>query len=130
MSTYVYTLSPESLVLDAWARMNEFEIKQMPVVNKDGEVISILSEHEIQRFLITQRVSEQPLKTCQVKDVMRNDVITAEPVASLRRIARAILEYQQPGMPVVDSRNTLVGFVSQGDILRSLAREPHLSLWS
>lgn len=65
----------------------------------------------------------------RVADVMTSPVISADPVTDIRRIAQALLDYHLSGVPIVEEDGKLVGFISRGDILRSVINDPPVSLW-
>ena len=53
----------------------------------------------------------------KVKDVMTRQVVTARPEMRLRELAMLLSEHRISGMPVVDGSGTIVGVVSEADIL-------------
>jgi CBS-domain-containing membrane protein len=53
----------------------------------------------------------------KIKDVMTKDVVTVEPRTPLKEVARIIVERRVSGLPVVDDDATVLGVVSEGDIL-------------
>ena len=53
----------------------------------------------------------------KVKDVMTKDVVTVEPRTPLKEVARLLVDRRVSGVPVVDLDGTVVGVVSEGDIL-------------
>jgi CBS domain-containing protein len=53
----------------------------------------------------------------KVKDVMTRDVVTVEPWTPLREVARLMVERRVSGLPVVDEDGSVIGVVSEGDIL-------------
>jgi CBS domain-containing protein len=53
----------------------------------------------------------------KVKDVMTKQVVTARPEMSLRDLALLLSEHRISGMPVVDRLGTILGVVSEADIL-------------
>lgn len=53
----------------------------------------------------------------KVRDVMTRQVVTARPEMSLRDLALLLSEHRISGMPVVDGFGTIVGVVSEADIL-------------
>ncbi len=61
-------------------------------------------------------------------DVMTPDVITVRPDASLEQVIALMLEHRISGVPVMD-RDTLVGIISEGDLLRrvELGTQPRRS---
>ena len=53
----------------------------------------------------------------RVRDLMRSDVRTTSPDASLKDVARTLVENRISGMPVCDADGKVVGVISEGDIL-------------
>lgn len=53
----------------------------------------------------------------EVKDLMTRDVVTAAPEASLKDVAKTLLEHGISGMPVCDREGRILGVISEGDIL-------------
>lgn len=53
----------------------------------------------------------------KVRDVMTRQVVTARPEMSLRDLALRLSERRISGMPVLDSAGSVVGIVSEADIL-------------
>jgi CBS domain-containing protein len=54
----------------------------------------------------------------QASDVMTSPVITVTPQADVRETAERLLENRISALPVVDDAGTLVGIVSEGDLMR------------
>ena len=52
-----------------------------------------------------------------VSDLMSTDVVTTTPATPLRDLARTLVDHKISGMPVCDDAGTVVGVVSEGDIL-------------
>jgi CBS domain-containing protein len=63
-----------------------------------------------------------------VKDVMKTDVVTVQPTTSLKEAARLLVAHRISGVPVVETDGTVVGVLSERDILfkESGAEEAHL----
>ncbi|MGZ8562657.1 MAG: CBS domain-containing protein [Candidatus Limnocylindria bacterium] len=53
----------------------------------------------------------------KVRDVMTHQVITARPEMTLRDLALLLSEHRISGMPVVDASGSILGIVSEADIL-------------
>lgn len=54
----------------------------------------------------------------KAKDVMTADVVSVSPDHSVRHAARIMLDHRFSGLPVVDDDGRLVGFMSEGDLMR------------
>jgi CBS domain-containing protein len=67
----------------------------------------------------------------RAKDVMTRDVHMIAPDADVRAAARIMAEAGVSALPVVDARQSLVGIVSEGDLLRraELRTTPRRSWW-
>ena len=65
-----------------------------------------------------------------VSAVMVSPIPTVSPDTDLRRLASVLLDTGLPGLPVTDEYGSLVGFISRTDILRAVAADPPLDLWS
>ncbi len=51
-------------------------------------------------------------------DVMVRDVVTVAPDATVRDLAKTLVDHRISAVPVVDAEGRLVGIVSEGDLLR------------
>ena len=114
----------------AWQRFREQPYHQLPVLDRQRRIVGILSERDFLRFLVIdgEQISYVPGKT--VADAMTAEVITADPVTDVRRIAHVMLSYHLSAIPVVDEQDALIGLVSRSDILRAVTSDPPLSLWT
>ena len=54
----------------------------------------------------------------KVAEIMTRDVVCVPPDASVREVARLMLEHRISGVPVVDAERRVLGVVSEGDLLR------------
>jgi CBS-domain-containing membrane protein len=59
----------------------------------------------------------------KARDVMVSPVITVKPDASVKELAKLLLERQISAVPVVDDHGKLVGIVSEGDLLHRAEAE-------
>ncbi len=58
----------------------------------------------------------------KVQDVMSRNVFTIRRDATIQEAARAMLEHRVSGLPVVENGGTVIGMLTEGDLLRR--REP------
>jgi CBS domain-containing protein len=52
-------------------------------------------------------------------DVMAFNVITVAPTASVQEVATLLLNHHISSLPVVDGEGSLVGIISEGDLVRA-----------
>jgi CBS domain-containing protein len=55
MSRNVYTVRPDSLMLDAAETMLEYKVSGLPVLNERSEIVGIITESDIFRMLVRTR---------------------------------------------------------------------------
>lgn len=134
MSQPVFTLLDTATVQDAWKSLAHHGVGQAPVVDSHGRLVGLMSranlmhldqlpspEHSalVWRAMLLQTVAER----------MQTPVPAVAPEADIRWVARALLDSELPGLPVVDEAGAVVGFVSRSDILRAVVTYPQLDLW-
>lgn len=129
MTRDVFTLAAGEPAPTAWRAMLARGLRQAPVLDTGHGLVGLVQERDLlTTFNLERKEARAPLIR-HVGDVMISPVVTADPVTDIRRIARAMLEFALPGVPVVNETRALVGFVSRGDILRAVIADPPLSLW-
>ena len=89
-----------------------------PGLTQDTQLIALLQLSSIE-------LARRP-----VSEVMVSPVPTVAADTELRRVASVLLDTGLPGLPVTDERGLLAGFISRTDILRAVAADPPLDLWS
>jgi acetoin utilization protein AcuB len=129
MTRDVFTLDVGDSAPTAWRALLARGLRQAPVLDSGLNLVGLVQERDLLiTFNLERRQARTPL-TRHVGDVMISPVVSADPVTDIRRIARVMLEFALPGVPVVNETRALVGFVSRGDILRAVIADPPLSLW-
>ena len=66
-----------------------------------------------------------PLK---VRDYMTTNLITFKPDQPIQQVVQAIIKYKISGGPVVNSKNELVGIISEGDCLKQLSESRYYNM--
>jgi len=90
----------------------------------------MLSVEDLLQFIIIDGEQVRYLRGKRVADAMKQEVIAADPVSDIRRVAQVMQEYRLHGVPIVDERDALIGIVSRGDILRAVINDPPLDMWT
>lgn len=134
MTTGSLSVPPDVRVNDAWQTLAEYHVAQAPVVDAQGHVVGLLLRADMAPLdLLPEPGSVKAaidLARRPVSEVMVSPVPTVAPDTELRRVARVLLDTGMPGLPVTDEYGTLAGFISRTDILRAVAADPPLDLWS
>jgi CBS domain-containing protein len=134
MSADALAVPPETRVNDAWQTLAEHHVSQAPVVNAQGQVVGLLLRADMAPLdLLPEPGAVQQaiaLARRPVAEVMVSPIPTVSADTELRRVAGVLLETGLPGLPVTDETGRLAGFLSRTDILRAVAFDPPLDLWS
>lgn len=129
MARDVIVLAAADKVDLAWRVLLENRIHQAPVLDAGQRLVGIVSERDLLTTLNVEKGMVRDVLARLVGDVMTSPVVSADPETDIRRIARIMLERDVDGVPIVDERQVLVGFVSRSDILGAVVTNPPLSLW-
>ena len=134
MTAHAVSVPPDALVNDAWQTLAEHKVAQAPVVDAQGRVVGLLLRADMAPLdLLPEPGAVQQaidLARRPVAEVMVSPVPTVAADTELRRVAAVLLETGLPGLPVTDDAGALAGFISRTDILRAVAADPPLDLWS
>lgn len=130
MSHPVSTIPIDMDILAARRYFQQQQFQQMPVINARQQLVGLLTIENLLQFIIIDGDRVQYLKGKRVADAMSAQVITADPVSDIRRVAKLMQEYRLHGVPIADQQDTLLGIVSRSDILRAVTNEPPINLWS
>lgn len=134
MTTEGISVPPDVRVNDAWQTLAEHRVAQAPVVDALGRVIGLLLRADMAPLdlLPEPGAVKQAIDLARrpVSEVMASPVPTVAADTELRRVAAVLLETGLPGLPVTDEAGVLSGFISRTDILRAVAADPPLDLWS
>ena len=139
MTRKVITLTDTMLVAEAWEKMLKHLLKALPVLNKSGEVVGILTDEDLlervglkQSLSIAERLDEQILQSelnnlraspLKVADVMTSPALTIRENEPLSVAAARMAEHGIKRLPVLDEHGKLIGVLSRVDVLRQVVSE-------
>lgn len=123
--------SPAVVVLDTLTvpevrqLLRERRIRRVPVVDRSGRLVGIVTEGDISRvshshetdvreYNLYHRVSDLP-----VGDIMTRDVAAVSPDTPIADLARVLYERRIGGVPVVEGER-VVGVITESDLLRMI----------
>lgn len=140
----VKTFRPDDKLSEVAKTFVEHGISGAPVVDDDGKVVGVITEHDIIKLgekhpkLLTPIESHLPLaiglsiedygpeevaealhdvKEEEVGGVMSKKVVTASPDAGLGEIARTMQKHEINRTPIVDEEGKLLGLVARADVI-------------
>ena len=134
MTPNALSVQPDARVNDAWQTLADKQVAQAPVVDALGRVIGLLLRADMAPLdLLPEPGAVKAaieLARRPVSEVMVSPVPTVSADTELRRVAAVLLDTGLPGLAVTDEAGVLAGFISRTDILRAVAVDPPLDLWS
>jgi CBS domain-containing protein len=137
MSKPVVCVEPTASIAEAAALMLFKKISGLPVINRDGRLVGILSEGDFLRrrelgtlkkrsrwleFIVSPGMAAEEYVNGngrRIEEVMSHDVVVTSPAASLGEIVELMARHHVKRTPVVES-GKVVGIVTRSDIVRAL----------
>ncbi len=127
--------SPDLPVSEAFDMIKKEHIRRIPVVDKHGKLIGIVSDKDLLRVTpspaTTLSAYEIPylLSKVKVQDVMTRKVITVTEDTPIEDAARIMVDNKIGGLPVVNEESAVVGIITETDIFKTFlelfgARKP------
>ncbi len=104
------TLSPEASLRDAHRLMRQFSISGVPIVERDGRLVGIVTNRDLQFEMDLDR---------PIRDVMTKESLITAPVGTSLDVAERVLhDHKIEKLPVVDEDGFLKGLITVKDIFK------------
>lgn len=130
MSHPVVTIRLDTPLEEAHRHFQAHGFNQMPVLDPQHKLVGMVTVQGLLRLMTIDQDEVRYLTGKSVADAMSSEVITADPVSDVRRVAKVMVEYHLDGLPIVNEHDHLVGMVTRSDIMRAVMNDPPLSLWT
>ncbi len=138
MSHPVITIHPKMPMTDAHNLMRKEHIRRLPVVDKKGNLVGIVSESDLLHASPSDATSlsifeiNYLLSKITINHIMTKDVITVMEETPLEEVARIMADNKIGGVPVVREKK-IVGIITETDLFKVFlellgAREPGVRL--
>jgi len=141
MSARVVTIHPDSPIMDAAQLMLKQHVSGLPVVDGNGRVVGILTEHDLLRrtdrpgsqqphwLQLTIERAAVPKESVRFNEVKVKEVMTPDPLVvvedtPIEDVCRMMQQRRIKRLPVV-REGRLVGIMSRADLVRTLATAIH-----
>ncbi|MBI5634449.1 MAG: CBS domain-containing protein [Nitrospirae bacterium] len=137
MTTDVITVQKFESVLAVADILASRNISGIPVVDKQGKVVGIITQADILSVVgirkdrtfkdLLKHMLGEPLQERRmgdiVGDVMTAQVLTTTPETNIAEVVRIMDEKKIRRLIVVDEKNKLAGIISRADILKAVLRK-------
>jgi signal-transduction protein with cAMP-binding, CBS, and nucleotidyltransferase domain len=111
----IWSISPNTMVIDSIRLMDEKNVGALPVVD-NGKLVGIVSERDYTRKVILKGRSS---KDTPVSEIMTRDLVTVNPRDGVTECMQIITEKRVRHLPVLEGAD-LVGILSIGDVVNWL----------
>lgn len=124
MTSDLITTTTKMAVDEALSLMHEHKIRRLPVVDKRGKLVGIVSEKDLLYASPSPATSLSVyeigylLSKLSLEDVMSKDVITVQQDEAIEDAACLMADNQIGGLPVMDGE-ALVGIITETDVFKT-----------
>jgi CBS domain-containing membrane protein len=142
MSRDVISVKPDTHIEVAWNRLRHHRIKALPVLDQEDKLVGILSTADFLRQMddttaaglavhlqgMLQRMpGVKPKKATLVGQIMTQSVTSAGLDTPIITLIHKMTEKNMPHIPVIDDERTVLGIITQTDLLVALYKRIALS---
>ena len=126
MSSNVIATRAEDSIATLHDLMLEHDIRHIPVVNSDKELVGLVSHRDLLRHSLVEQsdvpefIEEEVRERITAKEVMTSGVYSVDPDTDIREAAQAMYENKFGSLPVVEGQR-LVGILTESDFVRLMA---------
>lgn len=115
------TIRDEASIGDALDALEELDVRHLPVVDDDGNLVGMLSDRDL-RPLRREHEQEDAVRRARtpVADLMTSGVVSVTTDTETDEIIELMLDHKIGAVPVVDGEGQVVGIVSYVDVLRAI----------
>jgi len=129
MSQDVITIDGDACCLpEAHRLMADNKIRRLPVVDKHGRLVGIVTRGDVRGAEPSQATSlsiwelNYLLANLKIADIMTPNPVTVSENSTIGEAANLMLEHKVSGLPVVNGARQLVGIITESDIFRMVVR--------
>lgn len=125
MTAKPFIIAPDTSVAEALSLMRQNSVRRLPVVDKKGHLVGIVSEKDLLYASPSPATSLSVyeigylLSKLKVEEIMTKKVITVVPMAPIEEAARIMVDNKIGGLPVMEGER-LVGIITETDVFKTI----------
>ena len=125
MTAPAITISPEAPFQEAVKLMREKGFRRLPVVDRKGRLVGIISERDLLHASPSPASSlsiwemNYLLWKLKIEELMSKKVISVAPETPIEEAARLMVDHKIGGMPVIDADGKVSGVITETDIFKT-----------
>lgn len=123
MSRPVITTHSDVPIMDAYDLMQKENIRRLPVVDREGKLVGMVSEREILQASPSKATSlsiwelNYLMAKVTIDEIMTKEVVTVEATTPLEEAALLMADHKIGGLPVMKD-GKMVGIVTETDLFK------------
>lgn len=110
-----YTLTETDTVKTASQNLHEKKVGSMPVLNKNNNVVGIISERDLSQFIYAERFNSN----LPISQIMTKELVTCDLNTSVTELMDEMTEKKIRHILIMEDKK-LLGIVSIGDVVNHL----------
>ncbi len=118
MNTNILTLQPTHSIKDAINLLLENKIRHLPITNKEGQVVGVLSDRDIKDATPSNLIDNQQhdIYATPIEEIMTKNPLIGHPLDFVEEVATIFYDQKIGCLPIVSS-GKLVGIITETDLL-------------
>mgnify|MGYP005842954549 CR=1 FL=1 len=123
-------IDAKSTIQEAYDVLKGLRIEQLPVVSFAKKILGVINKKVILNLLMEDLENNKTILSKRIEDIYLPQLITSDPMTDIRSVAKVMLDFKLHAIPIVAENDILIGIVTKTDILKAIAHNPKLQLWS
>jgi CBS domain-containing protein len=113
MTKDLVTVSVDSKVEEAVKKMIDYDVECIPVVDEEETLHGLVTFRDIVMKIVYPQMMTRDLR---IEEIMSKNLVTCSPDSTVLDVVKIMKNKHLRRIPVVDSRKTLVGLVTDFDM--------------
>lgn len=126
MTKNVTCITPDVSLDRAWSLMKRLHVRHLPVVFS-GRLVGILSDRDLLLRALPVEGGAVTFPPLAVGESMTPHPVSCQATAAVSKLAALMLEHRIDSIPIVTTRDELVGLVTSTDLLELLTEPEAVS---
>lgn len=122
MTVKLIKFSPDMDIQDATQSLLKNNISGAPVVNENGDLVGILSEHDCLKLILDGQYNQRPSGLGTVAEFMSTDIRSLDVGTTVSEAAYRFVNGHFRRFPITEN-GRLVGQISRRDILEAIDKQ-------
>jgi acetoin utilization protein AcuB len=117
MTSALVVIEPDKTLNEAAALMRRHGVRHLPVVDKKGKLVGIVSQRDV---LLVETLEDVDPTEVKIEEAMNREIYSVQPDEPLENVAQEMAE-KKYGACVVANKQKLLGLFTTTDAMRVLA---------